>query len=92
MMLNHEKNTNPTLYDARVGCTNCDAVKIIGVKKGNLVDAWIKTEKIKCHNCECLETLQSWKQYLAGRAMLSQIIKMSEKEEDIELKRFGHIG
>lgn len=92
MMLNHEKNTDPALYEAKIGCMNCDAVRIIGIKKGSPVDEWLKTQKVKCHNCECIETLQSWKQYLAGRAMLSQLIKMSEKEEDIESKRFGHIG
>lgn len=92
MILNHEKNTDISLYEAKVGCMNCDSVEILGVKKGSLVDAWVKSEKIKCQNCQCLETLQSWKQYLAGRAMITQIIKMSEKEEDVEGKRLGHIG
>jgi len=92
MILNHEKNTDPTLYEVKVGCTNCDSVEVLGVKKGKLVDEWIKIQKIKCHNCNCVETLQSWKQYMAGRAMLSQIIELSKKEEDVESKRFGHIG
>lgn len=92
MILNHEKNIDPAIYEAKVGCMNCDSVEILGVKKGSLVDAWVKSEKIKCQNCQCLETLQSWKQYLAGRAMITQIIKMSEKEEDVEGKRLGHIG
>ena len=93
MILNHEKNTNPLLYEAKVGCMNCDSVEVLGIKKGKQVDDWIKTEKVKCTNCQCLETLQSWKQYLAGRAMITQILKMSEKEEDVEGKgRFGHFG
>lgn len=93
MMLNHEKNTDPALYDAKVGCINCDSVEVLGIKKGSLVDEWIKTQKVKCHNCQCLETLQSWKQYMAGRAMLSQIIELSKKEEDVEARnRFGHFG
>ena len=92
MILNHEKIMDITLYEAKVGCINCDSIKIIGIKKGSLVDEWLKTQKVKCHNCECLETLQSWKQYMAGRAMLSQIIELSKKEEDIESRRFGHIA
>jgi len=80
-------------YEAKVGCFNCDHVCMIQVKKGLEIDKFIKDTKYKCRRCECIETLQSWKQYLAGRALVSQIMELSQKEEDIESKKgMSHIG
>ena len=86
------KTIDPLMYEGKVGCFNCDHIYIIEVKKGKQVDDFLKDSKLKCIKCECLETLQPWKQYLAGRAMMAQIMELSKREEDIESRKVSHFG
>ena len=86
------KKVDPKKYETKVGCANCDYVYLIQVEKGLEVDKFIKDTKYKCERCECIETLQSWRQYLAGRAMLRQLMDFSQKDEDIESKKLDHYG
>jgi len=91
--LYHNKDKiDPESYFAKVGCHNCEDITVIQIKKGKKVDEWLKEEKALCKICGCGEVLQSWRQFLAGRAMLTQLMELANKEEDIEGKKLGHYG
>lgn len=88
----NKEKIDPESYHAKVGCVNCEDITVINVKRGKQVDEWIKEEKFKCQICGCLETVQSWRPFLAGRAMLAQMMEMAKREEELEGKKLGHYG
>ncbi len=87
-----KKKIPPTNYRAKVGCFNCDNIEIINVKLGIPVDKFCFDEKLKCGKCQCVETIQSWTQYKAGKAMMNQIMQMAKSEEDAQGKGQRHYG
>jgi len=87
-----KKKILPTSYKAKVGCFNCDHMQIINVKLGIPVDKFCVDGKLKCDKCQCIETIQSWTQYKAGKAMMNQIMQMAKAEEEISSKGHKHYG
>jgi len=77
-------------YRVKVGCINCDTVKLLDILKGKPVDIFVVEEKVKCPVCECIETVVSYNAYRAQKAMMSQIMNMAKQEADMEGKGHGH--
>ncbi len=90
----YDDNTpiDPKNYRAKIGCINCDTVKLIDIIKGKPVDIWCTEGKIKCPKCECLETIVSYQAYKAQKAMMNQIMQMAKAESDVEDKKLSHYG
>jgi len=84
------ENTDPKFYLAKIGCPNCEDIHVIKVEKGKYVGQWIKEQKLKCQLCQCIDTVQTWRHFLAERSMLSQMMEVAKKEEDVEGKKFGY--
>lgn len=81
---------DPKNYRVKVGCINCDAIKFMDILKGKVVDMFVVEEKVKCPECECIETIVSYNAYRAQKAMMSQIMSMAKQEADMEGKAHGH--
>ncbi len=79
-------------YRAKIGCINCDTVKLIDIIKGKPVDLWCSEGKVKCPHCECLETLVSYQAYKAQKAMMNQIMAMAKQEAESNGKKLDHYG
>ncbi len=89
-LYNDGKPIDPKNYRAKVGCINCDAIKLLDIKKGKPIDIWITEEKCKCPHCECLETLVSYQTWKAQKAMMHQIVQMAKAESEGEGRGHGH--
>ncbi len=83
---------DPKNYRAKIGCINCDTIKLIDIIKGKPVDIWCTEGKIKCSKCECLETIVSYQAYKAQKAMMNQIMQMAKAEDDTENKKMNYYG
>jgi len=81
---------DPKNYRVKVGCINCDAVKLLDILKGKPIDVFVVEKQIKCPVCECLESIVSYNTYKTQKAMLSQIVNMARHEEEMEGKSHGH--
>lgn len=90
--LYNKTSDNKDNYKVKVGCPNCEDVSVIEVIKAMKVDEWLKDKKTPCKVCGCIDTLQSWRQFLAGRAMLSQLVELASKEEGVDGKKLDHYG
>ncbi len=77
-------------YRVKLGCINCEAVRLMDIIKGKPIDVFLSKEKIKCPKCECLETLVSYNTFKAQKAMINQIVQMAKQEEEMEGKNLGH--
>jgi len=77
-------------YRVKVGCINCDTIKLLDILKGKPIDIFVFEEKVKCPICECLETIVSYNAYRAQKAMMSQIMNMAKQEAETEGKSHGH--
>ena len=80
---------DPKNYRVKVGCINCDTIKLKDILKGKPIDIFIVEQKIKCPVCECIETLIPYNAYKAQKAMLNQIMNMAKQEAEEEGK--GHV-
>lgn len=81
------ENKDPKVYLAKIGCPNCEDIRVIKVEKGKYVGQWIKEHKLKCNLCQCVDTVQTWRHFLAERAMLAQMMEVAKNEENVEGKK-----
>lgn len=86
------KPIDPKNYRAKVGCINCETIRLIDVLKGKPVDIWCSDKKVKCPVCECIETMVSYQAYKAQKAMMNQIMQMAKQEAETDGKNLGHYG
>lgn len=87
-----DKPIDPKNYRAKVGCINCEAVRLIDILKGKPIDMWCAEGKVKCPHCECLETVVSYQAFKAQKAMMNQIMHMAKVETDVENKKMNYYG
>jgi len=85
-----KKPLDPKNYRVKVGCINCDAIELLDILKGKPIDLFVVEEKVKCPECECIETIVSYNAYKAQKAMMNQIMSMAKQEADMEGKAHGH--
>lgn len=84
------KPIDPKNYRVKLGCINCEEIRLMDIIKGKAIDVFLSKEKIKCPQCECLETLVSYNTFKAQKAMMNQIMQMAKQEEEMEGKNLGH--
>lgn len=82
------KPIDPKNYRVKLGCINCEAIRLMDIIKGKPIDVFLTKEKVKCPVCECLETLVSYNTFQAQKAMMNQIMNMAKQESDMEAR--GH--